>query len=256
MGPLPRHAALRAARADGAVVAETRFSGCIVWCAWPRADVARLLPPALRLDPPRNVARDRHPLVFVFGEHDRSAVRFASLTLPTDVRFHELVIAVPFVCDPREGRRALFLPRVFSGEPVVTWSGNAHYGFAKRMVPMEWLGDTFVVSDEAGNLLVHATTEPAGTWKRAQGSRRAALGAAVTFSRLPVLGHRRDGSLVCSHFYWDFADAWIRPARARISIDAPVTETLTPAVGHGAAARCLAVSGMRWRLSWPEASAR
>jgi hypothetical protein len=251
MGPLPRHAALRAARADGAVVAETRFSGCIVWCAWPRADVARLLPPALRLDPPRNVARDRHPLVFVFGEHDRSAVRFASLTLPTDVRFHELVIAVPFVCDPREGRRALFLPRVFSGEPVVTWSGNAHYGFAKRMVPMEWLGDTFVASDEQG-LLAHATTEGAAPWQHAATSRLPAFTAAATLARLPVLGCRRDGAVVRSSFAWSFATAWIRPVRARVSIDATLGQGLDPVVSHARASESLEVMGMRWRLSWPE----
>jgi hypothetical protein len=249
MEPLPRGDA----RDRRAFVAETRFSGFIVSCPWSRDDVARILPPTLRLAAAPGVARDQHPVVFVFGEHDRSAVLFASLALSTGVRFRELLIAVPYVREAQGTRRALFVPRVFSGEPVVTWSGNAHYGFAKQMVPMEWLGDTFVVSGDDGGLLTHATVQATAPWQQAPGTRPPALVAAAALARLPFLGHRRDGSLVWSHSAWDFAEAWIRPVRASISIDAPLGRGLAPTLCHGAPLGGLEVAGMRWRLSWPEA---
>ena len=234
---------------DRSFVVATRFAGCIVRCELPRADVRRVLPPGLRLDAIPGCAPDRHPLAFIFGEHDRSAVLFASLTLPTGVRFHEMVIAVPAVRGP-DDVPGLFLPRVFSGEPVVTWSGNAHYGYAKRMVPLEWLGDTFVVSSEAGALLAHVVVETAGPWEPAAGSRLPAFATAADVGRQSVLGCRADDSLVHSHFDWSFADAWVRPIRASISIDASLGCGLEPSAAVDAEG--IEVSGMGWRLSWPD----
>ena len=184
-----------------AFVAETRFSGAIVTCSWPRDEVARLLPPSLRLGPAPRVSRTRHPVVFIFGEHDQSKVLFASLAIPTGVRFLECVVAVPYVRTVPGTESALFVYRVFSGEPVVTWSGNAHYGYAKRMVPMEWLGDTFVVNDEQGRLLAHARVFAVGPWQRAVSDARASTSLA-RLGQLPVLGARSDGALVKSHFDW------------------------------------------------------
>ena len=237
-------------------VAETRFSGAIVSCLWPRDLVAPLLPATLRLDPPPSVPRGRHPVVFIFGEHDRSRVFFASLPLETGVRFLEFVIAVPYVLATHGGDLAMFLPRVFSGEPVVTWSGNAHYGYSKRMVPMEWLGDTFVVSDEQGGLLAHANVEAAGPWARAVSSTLPALAEVVALSRSPILGCRSDGSLVWSRFDWDLSDTWCRTVDACVSFDASVGPRLDPGVHHRGDAGCLEVSGMRWRLTWPGVSGR
>src|SRR5262249_49863668 len=145
---------------------------CIVRCELPRAEVADMLPPGLRPSGGRRGA-GRRPVVLVFGDHDQSAVLYASLRLPTGVSFHEMVIAIPAVASAGERRPCLFVPRVFSTEPVVTWSGNAHYAYAKRMVRMEWLGGTFVVSDERGGLLAHAVVEPQGRWARTMPEGRA-----------------------------------------------------------------------------------
>jgi len=211
-----------------------------------------VLPPALRLDIVPNGDRNRHPIVFIFGEHYRSKVFFASLALPTDVRFRELVIAVPFVRTRRGMGPAVFLPRVFSGEAVVTWSGNAHYGFAKRMVPMEWFGNTFVATDEDGGLLAHATVEPLEAWRPAARNGRPGLVGAESLGRLPILGHLADGRLVRSVFDWGFEDAWLRTVRATVSIDATVGQGIVPRRSNCASAGCVEVAGMRWRLSWPD----
>jgi len=240
-----------AGRDDRSYVATTRFAGTIVWCELPRDEVAQMLPRTLRLGRASRGRDDRHPVVFIFGEHDRSAVVFASLTMPTGARFHEMVIGVPFVHGPDGAGPALFVPRVFSGEPVATWSGNAHYGFAKSLVPMEWLGDTFVVSDERSALLAHIAVEPAGEWQQAATSTLPAHAATVILSRLPVLGQRPDGELVHSRFEWGFADAWTRPVHAAVHIDAPLAPGLDRGLHH-ATENSVEVSGMGWRLSWPE----
>ncbi len=235
-------------------VAETRFSGAIVSCLWPRDLVTPVLPATLRLDPPASVPRGRHPVVFIFGEHDRSRVFFASLALETGVRFLEFVIAVPYVRTTHGGEHAMFLPHVFSGEPVVTWSGNAHYGYSKRMVPMEWLGDTFVVMDDDGSLLAHANVEGVGRWEPADSVAVPALAPAIALAKLPVLGCLTDGSLMTSFFDWGFDEARARSVRARVSIDHDLRAGLTPHVAYGPASHCTAVQGMTWRLSWPERS--
>jgi hypothetical protein len=207
-----------------------------------------MLPANVRLDPVPGHAR-RHPLLFIFGENDGSAVVFASLTLPTGRRFHEMVIGVPAVRGP-DGISGVFVPRVFSGEPVSTWSGNAHYGFAKRLVPMEWLGDTFVVSSETGGLLAHIVVQASGSWEPAAGSRLPAFATAEDLGRQLVLGRRPDESLVRSHFDWNFTDAWVRPVRASITIDESLGCGLEPAAAVDAAG--IEVSRMGWRVSWPE----
>jgi hypothetical protein len=233
-------------------VAETRFSGAIVSCLWPRDLVAPVLPAGLRLDPPSSIPGGRHPVVFIFGEHERSRVFFASLALETGVRFLEFIVAIPYVRATHGEDHAMFLPRVFSGEPVVTWSGNAHYGYSKRMVPMEWLGDTFVVMDDDGSLLAHANVEGVGRWGSVKGGALAPLAPALTLPKLRVLGFLADGSLMTSFFEWSFEDAGTRPVRARVSIDADRVMGLRPHAAYGPASRCVAVRTMTWRLSWPE----
>ncbi len=163
-------------------------------------------------------------------------------------------IAVPFVCQ-EGGKARVFLPRVFSGEPVVTWSGNVHYGFPKSMVPMERLGNSFVVTDDRGALLLHAMTEPAGPWERAAGSTLPRLALVVDIGRLPVLGCRPEGTWVTSRFDWRFGDALVRPVRAAVSIDSSVGPGLEPRVCHSGPDDAVEVRQMRWRLSWPETRA-
>jgi len=234
----------------GRFVAETRFDGAIVWCLAPRDVVGALIPRGLQLERPGDVPQGRHPLVFLFGEHHASKVFFASLALETGVRFLEFLVAVPFV--RHDGRLAMFLPRVFSGEAITTWSGNAHYGYAKRMVPMDWLGNTFVVTDHDRTLLAQASVEELGEWRPADGTRVRGLARVMGLGSLPVLGRLADGSLMVSAFDWGFDDACARPIRATVTIaDLPAIER-TPQVASGHASRSLAVRGMRWRLTWPE----
>jgi hypothetical protein len=242
--------------ADRTIVAETRFCGILATSHWPRDVVAHILPPPLELEGAGRAVRDGHPVLLTFGEHDGSKVFYASLALPTGVRFRELVIAIPFVRAAGDAESRLFVARVLSGEPVVTWSGNVHYGYAKRMVPMEWLGETFVVSDEQGALLAGLRAEPRAAWHPALRSRLAALGRAVGVSRLPVLGHRVDGGLVRSRFEWDLTEAMVRPVRVRVAVEAGSPSELASAAAYGRRWSAVEVSGMRWRLSWPETPSR
>ncbi len=232
----------------GRFVAETRFDGAIVSCLAPSDVVGALIPRTLHLERPADVPQGRHPLVFVFGEHRASRVFFASLTLETGVRFLEFLVAVPFV--RHGGCLAVFLPRVFAGEAITTWSGNAHYGYSKRMVPMEWLGNTFIVTDHDRTLLAQATVEELGEWRPADGIRGTA--PVMDVGRLPVLGRLADGSLMISAFDWSFDGATARSLRASVTVNEIPALEGTPPVASGHASGSLAVRGMRWRLTWPE----
>jgi len=79
------------------------------------------------------------------------------------------------------------------------------------LVPMEWLGNTFIVNDEKNALLAHVVVERTHPWERAATSRLSELQGAVTLGRTPIFGCREDGNLVRSLFLWDFDEAWVRP---------------------------------------------
>lgn len=238
---------------DGArlFAAETYFSGCLVWCDVPRAAAAALLPAGLSLGLAPGRGGSRHPVVFVFGEHDRSAVLFATMRFPTGVRFHEMVVAVPFVRTPGDATPAVFLPTVFSSDAIATWSGKVHYGYRKRRVPLEWLGHSFVVSDERGRFLAQVSCAATGAWAEAATSRLPALRTAAAFGAMPVIGFLDDGRLVRSSFAWGFDGGRIRQIAARVDVAPPLVHALGIAAAHGLPARCLEIAALRWRISWP-----
>jgi len=226
---------------------QARFNGFVVLMDWERADVARLLPAELELAENTSGMPHRHPVVLLFGEQTEGAVIFAGLTVPMGPDYGEFAIAVPYVRH-RHGRYLhVHVPRMYSSYFPATWSGNAYYGFAKAMASMAWEGPTFMMRSAAGDSLLHAEVEPAGSWSRAA---RELSGLRALFS-LPVVGRRADASLVSSYWDLDFQDALARPAHVRVSIDAPLVEGLASRRDIGVSAGAFEVRGMLWRLTWP-----
>jgi hypothetical protein len=236
-----------ATRAGASFVAEARFEGAIVCTNWRRTDAACLLPPELCLG--RNVSRepDLHPVLFVFGTQANAGLIFAGLPIPTGVRFPELMIAVPFVRHHTGRNLHVFIPRMYSGDRLSTWSGKANYGLRKELADMRRLGNTFTVSAPGGPILLHATVVPTGGWTRPTPE----LDAVASVFRHPAVGSRCDGHDVCAYFDWGLEDASARPARAMVSIDAALGSGLDPRVCHGVDAGTFEVRGLRWRISWP-----
>ena len=238
-------------RAGVSFVAEADFAGAIVLTHWDRSMVARMLASDLVLGRNASRAPGLHPVVFVLGRQQRAGFIVGGISLPTPVSFPEAMIAVPFVRH-REGQNLhVIIARVFSADRLSTWSGNANYGFSKQRADMGWLAHTFTVSAPDGPLLLHATMEADGEWTPCHDVSPANLAAVDAVFRLPMLGRRSDGSEVCSYFEWGFGGAEARPARARVSIEAPLGPGLEPGTHYGVPSGTFEVRGMRWRVSWP-----
>lgn len=225
--------------------AQSSFHGNVAVSVWPRATVQALLPPDLVLATRTAGPRDAHPVLFLFGDQRAGAPIYGGVPLRSAVVYQEFAMVVPFV--RHRGGRFLhsWLPRMVCSWPLATWTGNVHYGFAKRMGRMGWQGPIYTVADERGALLFHAHVEiEADT--AADPEAVVALRAALA---LPLAGVRRDGRFVSAYWDLDFAAARVRRARARIAIDAPFADGLEP--GEHAARAALGVENAIWRLSWP-----
>ena len=227
-------------------VGQSRFDGHVTIISWPRDDVAHLLPPELALaSAAGSTPPARHPVAVVFGTQTDSVIHFARLALPGGPAYHEVGVAIPFVTQ-REGHAShVYMARMYASYPPAVWAGNVYYGFSKELADVRWDGKRFDVNRRGGARILQAAVEGI-----AEGDAAHAFETVRTLFRLPVLGRRRDGSLVCSHFDWDVRDAQVRQSDVRLSLDA--------ALDAGAPVRCshvpgatYALRGMRWRLSWP-----
>ncbi|TMA80520.1 MAG: hypothetical protein E6J72_08010 [Deltaproteobacteria bacterium] len=235
--------------AGASFVAEARFEGVIVCTRWPRPDVMPILAPGLSLGRNATAEAHLHPVAFVFGMQSDAALIVGGVTVPSGARFPELMIAVPFVRRHEDTNLHVFIPRVYSSDQLSTWSGTANYGLGKQLADMRWLSRTFTVAARGGPLLLHATVESEGDWRPFD--RVPGLTATTDVFRRPALGRRHDGTDVRSYFDWRPYGATARPARAVLSIDAPLGPGLVPRICHGIGGETFAVRDMRWRISWP-----
>jgi len=258
MTPLPSPTSflgdwISARRAGASWVGEAHFDGVIVVTLWDRTDVAKLLPRAWTTAPNVSETQHRHPVVVALGRQRSAAVLFGGITLPSDADYGEAMIAVPFVRRRDAGGHLhVFVPRMYTADRRATWSGNAFYGFGKRMAAFERLGGNLTVVDERTGLLLHAVVDPRGPWAFDGDSRSI---SPVPFLRdafrLPVVGLRHDGSEIVSYFAWSFESASLRPVDAVVTLDAALVDGLEPRALRTADGGAVEVRGMRWRLSWP-----
>ena len=229
---------------------QARFAGYIAICNWSRREAAALLPPDLELAS-NSCACDEHPVVFIFGEQTEGAVRFAGLTVPMGIRYGEFALAVPFVKHRHGCYLHTYVPRMYSGYFPAVWHGNAYFGLAKEMARMWWQGPVFLMTNDSGALLLHATVETAAAWCPGAGCDLANFQEMRAIFTLPVLGRKADGSFVTSYFGWDFGAAEVRAADAYICVDAPFAAGLSPHDSYDVPSGTFEVRGMLWQLSWP-----
>src|SRR4030095_9646120 len=233
-------------------VGQAVFNGCIAFCNWRRDDVAAVLPGELQLATTTS-APAFHPVAFIFGEQTEGATIFAGITFPLGVRYHEFAMAIPFV-EHRPGRALhIFVPRMYSSFFPATWAGNAHYGLAKAMATIQWHEATVSITTPDGATPFGACGEPAGDWTPGSCCTLPNFADVRAVFDMPVIGQRDDGSYVTSYFGWDFAAALVRPARATLSIAAPLARGIIPQTCNGLPSATFEVQRMIWRLSWPSA---
>jgi hypothetical protein len=224
-----------------AVAGQATFEGCIAVLNVPRETLLSMLPSAVDL--PTGDFADC-PCLLVFGEQSDGTAFFGGLRLPWGVRYHELMVAIPFVRWAGSRDVFLFILGMACDASWAVWNGNTYYGFRKRLASMSWEGGCFYATDEGHQPGLQAILRPRASASTGQFAWIQAAAA------LPVLGHRDDGSFVRSRFEWDFREAAVEAAALSLVVE---NHFLELPVGRYAVRNDDAywVRRMRWRLSWP-----
>jgi hypothetical protein len=172
---------------------------------------------------------------------------YGGVRFDVGVAYDECMLSLPFV--RRRGGRQLhtFVAFMVSGDRRATWSGNTHYGFAKRMGRVDRLGDVWTARAALGGPVIHGASHPVAAWRRGTDSAPPAARSITRVFDAPVLGRRKDGSYVASYFAWDLADALVRPTRLRCFVTSGEEDAVDVTTDEA-----LDVQGMRWGLGWPE----
>lgn len=230
------------------------FHGHVALWSWPAEEAQRLLAPGLLLDPAPPeppLAAGEHPVLFVHGEQTRGTNFFAGIPLRSGLAYHEAGFLVPFV--RRAGTETLLtvVPRMYASFFPPVWHDAAYYGLGKELAAFHREGRLAVWTAENGRLLVELAAEPRGPWQPSAACTLPVLALIHRAVALPVVGRMRDGTLVGSHFSWDFRPAAVREADSFVQLHAGalvgVRSRACADVPHGT----IEVRGMVWRLGWP-----
>lgn len=243
----------RSPRAAAGVMGRAILDGWLSCCAWPRRDLEKALPGALRLERPEGWPAERHPLLAVCGAVRRTRVVFGGIELPTGVDYDEFALLVPCVRLGRSEQLSTFA--AFMGSTVLpaVLFGNAVYGFAKELVRIARRGTITVVTRADGALLAHLGAEARSPWHRRGDPAPRGLDALAGMLAQPTLGRRSDGTYARSRFEWGLGGADVRAAAAYVALDAGLAPGLGPGEGGDVADGSFEVRGMEWALAWPEA---
>lgn len=224
-----------------AIAGQATFAGCLAVINVARQVLLPMLPPSVTL--PQGDSRE-YPCLLVFGEQGDGITFFGGLSVPWGVRYHELMVAIPFVRWEGAAGEHLFVAGMTCDFWPAVWNGNLHYGFSKRLARMSWDGERFSVTDESHQPSFYAALQPRAS---ATAGQFEWIQSAVA---LPVLGLRRDGVFVRSRFDWDFREADVEAAALRLTLGQNFREL--PLGEHTACHDdAFQVRRMRWRLSWP-----
>jgi hypothetical protein len=223
------------------VIAQATFRGCVAVVRLVGSALRDVLPSSVHLPEPdaSSVA-----CLLLFGEQQNATTCFAGVPMPWGVRYHELMVAVPFVRWNGGTHPHLFVHRMLCDYWPAVWVGNSYYGFNKSLARVTWDGRRFSANDESNPRLFCAdllTHQPAP---------RQALAWIESAARLPVLGRRADSTFVPSRFEWDFEPAIIRRTKLRLLL---CQGSLGLLLENRSDEDAYWVEGMRWRLSWPSA---
>ena len=147
------------ALAPTATAGEATFAGCISTIAVARQVLVSKLPPSVALPQGDSTT---YPCLLVFGEQMEGTTFFGGLSVPWGIRYHELMVAIPFVRWEGAAGEHLFVSGTTCDFWPAVWNGNFYYGFQKRLAKMSWSGERFSVTDENHRLDFLAELRPRG----------------------------------------------------------------------------------------------
>jgi hypothetical protein len=226
--------------APSATAGEATFSGCIAKIDVARDILTSKLPPSVVL-PQKDSST--YPCLLVFGEQLDGTTFFGGLPVRWGIRYHELMVAIPFVLWAGDPGEHLFVLGMTCDFWPAVWNGNYYYGFHKRLAQMGWSGQGFSVAGENHRPGFHAVLRPAG---KVAGRKLDQIRAAAALS---VLGQRNDGVFVRSRFDWDLRETATEAASLSLTLGPHFREL--PAASSARQDDTYWIREMRWRLSWP-----
>lgn len=235
-------------------VGEAIFHGHFAVWSWPVEDVRRMLAPGLGLSPPIpgvTFGDGEHPVIFVYGEQTRGANFFAGIPLRSGLSYHEAGILVPFV--HRKGRSTYFtaVPRMYASFFPPVWHDEAYYGLGKQLVDFRNEGPLRLCTSNQGRVLLELNAEPRGPWLPTVSFAGPSLALIRTAASLPIVGRMSDGSLIGSHFLWDFGPAEVREADSLVELHGGVLDGFSGRTCPDVPRGTIEVHGLVWRLGWP-----
>jgi hypothetical protein len=226
--------------ARAAIAGQATFAGCLAMVDVDRQALRSNLPPAVALS---GADSPTHPCLLAFGEQTNGTTFFGGLPLPWAIRYHELMVAIPFVRWHGAAGEHLFVSGMTCDFWPAVWNGNVYYGFRKRFAQMSWDREGFSVAGDdrgPGFRAVITSPRPAGN---------GALDWIRSAAALSVLGHREDRAFVSSRFEWDFDEATVEAITLDLDFGPRFREL--PLDIQSSCDHACRVREMRWRLSWP-----
>jgi hypothetical protein len=217
------------------------FTGCTALLTVARQTVLQMLPRSVAFAQNNSVS---DPCLLVFGEQSNGTTFFGGFPAPWGIRYHELMVAVPFVrCETWPGDHLFVSGMTCDFWPAV-WAGNVYYGYRKRHAQMTWDSQRFCVTGEGQHHSFDAIVRRRSTLSEEHFARIQSAAA------LPVLGSFQDGVLVRSRFEWDLREATIEDAALTLTLSPDFREL--PLGNHTHDSHAFFVRQMRWRVSWPK----
>lgn len=219
---------------------QAMFAGSMGIVGVPRQALLRMLPRSVALS---NTASSQAPCLLIFGEQSEGSVFWGGVPIPWGVRYHELMVAVPFVRLRDASEQHLFIAGMTCDFVPAVWSSNTYYGFSKRSAEMEWDGKRFSAMGTDGRNGFSAIIQTRATASIEQ------LAWITSAAALPVLGRLANGRLVKSRFEWSFDEARIEQGWVKIEVGPNFPELRLES--QNVQGDTFIVRRMRWRVSWP-----
>jgi hypothetical protein len=238
---------------------DASYDGNIVFTNLDRALVEAILPPELKLAS-NSTAPLLHPVVYLYGHPHNTSWIVAGTPILVGPHYQELMLLIPFV---QSGGSLwhTYVVRMYLDDLNAIWIGNTFFAYGKEWGTSQESGTMVTEFDQGGRAKFRTDLQITGPW---QTSAQAATSlpnysAIQTILKIPVVGRRSSGELVCSYFELNDAAATVAALQSTHQFLDPFVPGMSGWVALGSLGNvpngAVAVRNMNWRIEQPPAPA-
>ena len=245
---------------------ESTYNGVIAFSNVDRNVVTNVLPPYWELATPKS-SQPCHPILILFGRQTHLGVFPAFLALfaggspPPD--YTEVMVLIPFVHRQNRMNMHTFVVRMFLENAKAVEIGNKFYGYAKQQATF------YDMPPELGAIPLGQTTismittvASTGAWVPYGPAALPNLDTVTEILEMPLIGIKLDddGKSVeqCSYFELNYGGSNVRS----VTVDQQYLQSVAngtaawPSLGkiHSVIDGAVEVSGVDWKIQWPQMS--